>query len=151
MKKTTLLSAGLLCACSLLASAQDKGPWRATSSNANAITGDIGITEDKLSINFTPFTIAEIRKLEPVEATALFNTDSNAPGGGYLYRGHVPAAKRFLHKNTLCGNDETQWMATWLQGRELHVAFFSGGKTPEMTSEALANSTDVCGLFLYSR
>jgi hypothetical protein len=153
MKKNILLgiATGLLCTYSVFASAQDKGPWRATSSNATAITGDIGVFDDKLSINFSTFTIAEIRKLEPAEATALFNTDSGAPGGGYLYRGNVPATKRFLHKNTLCGNEETQWMATWLAGRDLHVAFFSGGKTPEMTSEALANSTDVCGLFLYSR
>lgn len=153
MKKTTLLgvAAGLLGACTILASAQDKGLWRATSSNANAITGDIGIFDDKLSINFATFTTAEIRKLDPAEATALFNTESSAPGGGFLYRLNVPAAKRFSHRNTLCGNEDTQWMATWLQGRDLHVAFFSGGKTPVMTADELANSSDVCGLFLYSR
>jgi|SRR5579862_436191 len=151
MKKTTLLAAGLLCACSLLASAQDKGFWHATSSNAIAITGDIGISEDKLSINLSGFTIAEIRKLDPHEASALFNVESSAPGGGFLYRMNVPAAQHFVHKNTLCGNEETQWMATWLAGRELHVAFFSGGKTPIMTPDALADSTDVCGLFLYGR
>lgn len=153
MKKTTLLgiAAGLLGACSLFASAQDKGPWHATSSNAIAITGDIGVFDDKLSLNFSTFTIAEIRKLDPAEAAALFNTETSAPGGGFLYRMDVPATKHFVHKNTLCGSEDTQWMATWSQGRELHVAFFSGRKTPVMTPDALANSTDVCGLFLYSR
>jgi hypothetical protein len=154
MKKTRLLAiaaAGLFCVCSLLASAQDKGPWRATSSNATAITGDIGVFDDKLSLNFSTFTIAEIRKLDPAEAAALFSTETSAPGGGFLYRMGIPSTKHFAHKNTLCGNDDTQWMATWLQGRELHVAFFSGGKTPVMTPDALANSTDVCGLFLYGR
>jgi hypothetical protein len=153
MRKTALLAvmAGLSFACSLLASAQDKGPWHSTSSNANAITGDIGIFDDKLSLNFATFTMAEIRKLDPAEAAALFSTETNAPGGGFLYRMDIPATKHFVHKNTLCGNEDTQWMATWVAGRDLHVALFSGGNTPVMTSDALANSTDVCGLFLYSR
>ena len=153
MKKTTLLgiAAGLFSACSLLASAQDKGLWRATSSTANSITGDIGISDDKLSIDFTMFTLAEIRKLEPAEAVALFSAENGVPGGGFLYRLNVPAAKRFLHKNTLCGSEETQWMATYATGRELRVAFFSGSKIPVLTPDALANSTDVCGTFLYGR
>ena len=153
MKKATLfaLAASLLCACSLSASAQDKGYWRATSSYATAITGDLGLSDDKLSINFVAFTIAEIRKLQPAEAAAVFSAENGVPGGGFLYRLNVPAAKRFMHHNTLCGTEETQWMATYATGRELRVAFFSGSKTPELTAEALANSTDVCGTFLYGR
>lgn len=153
MKKTTLLSvaAGLLCTFSLLASAQDKGYWRATSSTAISITGDLGISDDKLSINFTPFTLAEIRKLEPAEATALFSADSGSPGAGFLYRLSVPGTKRFLHHNTLCGSEQTQWMATYVTGRELRVAFFSGSTMPVITADALANSTNLCGTFLYGR
>jgi hypothetical protein len=153
MKKTTLLgvAAGLLCTCSLSLSAQDKGYWRATSSNASAITGDLGISDDKLSINFTMFTLAEIRKLEPAEAVALFSAESGVPGAGNLYRLNIPAAKRFLHHNTLCGSEQTQWMATYATGRELRVAFFSGTKMPELTPDAIANSTDLCGTFLYGR
>ena len=152
MKKTTLLcvAAGLLCICSL-ASAQDKGFWRATSSTATAITGDIGVGDDKVSLNFTPFTIAEIRKLQPAEASALFSAENGVPGGGFLYRLSVPAAKRFLHHNTLCGSEQTQWMATYATGRELRVAFFSGSEMPALTPEALANSTDLCGVFVYGR
>jgi len=153
MKKNTLLgiAAALLLTCSLPSPAQDKGSWRASSSTANAITGDIAILDDKLSINLTAFTIAEIRKLEPAEAAAVFNADSQAPGGGNLYRLSVPAAKRFLHHNTLCGSEVTQWMATYVQGRDLQVAFFSGTKMPVFTPDALANSTDLCGTFSYIR
>ncbi len=154
MKKTTLLlclAAALLGSCSLSASAQDKGYWRATSSTATAITGDIGIFDDKLSINFTPFTIAEIRKLESAEAVALFSAESGVPGNGFLYRLTVPADKKFLHHNTLCGSEQTQWMATYATGRELRVAFFSGTKMPVLTADALANTTDLCGTFLYGR
>ena len=153
MKKLALLSiaAGLLITCPLFSSAQDKGVWRASSSTATGITGDIAIFDDKLSIDLTSFTIAEIRKLDPAEGAAAFNTDPHAPGGGYLYRLAVPAAKRFQHHNTLCGSEVTQWMATYVQGRELQVAFFSGSKMPVLTPDALANSTDLCGTFTYSR
>ena len=81
----------------------------------------------------------------------MFDVDVNAPGGGSLYRLSVPGDKRFLHHSTLCGSEETQWMATYVEGRTLHVALFSGGNMPVLTGEALANSTDVCGLFSYSR
>ena len=153
MKKTLLLglTAGLFCACHLTASAQDKGYWRATSSTASAITGDIGLADDKLSINFVPFTIAEIRKLEPAEAVALFSAENGVPGAGFIYRLEVPATKKFLHHNTLCGSEETQWMATYATGRELRAAFFSGSQMPKLTPEAIANSTDLCGTFVYGR
>ncbi|MBV8436168.1 MAG: hypothetical protein JOY95_01490 [Silvibacterium sp.] len=141
----------MLCTCSLSLYAQDKGYWRATSSTAMSITGDLAISDDKLSINFTAFTIAEIRKLQPDEAVALFSAESGVPGGGYLYRLNVPATKRFLHHNTLCGSEETQWMVTYATGRELRVAFFSGSKMPVMTPDVIANSTDLCGTYLYGR
>ena len=153
MRKTVLLglAAGLLWSCVLPCSAQDKGYWRAASSNAHDITGDVAITDFKLSINYFPFTIAQIRTLKPEEAAAAFGTGDHYGGSGYLYRLNVPAAKRFLHKNTLCGSDETQWMATYAAGNDLQIAFFSGTKMPVFTSEALADSTNMCGLFSYTR
>ena len=144
--------ASLLLVCSLPLAAQDKGYWRAVSSNiANDITGDLSITNDKITINFSAFNIAQIRPLTPTESSAIFDADPGASGSGNLYRLNVPAQKRFLHKNTLCGSDDTQWIATYVQGRALHVAFFSGPDMPVFTPEALANSTDVCGTFSYSR
>ncbi|HZD48138.1 MAG TPA: hypothetical protein VE178_05265 [Silvibacterium sp.] len=153
MRKLALLvlAAGLLCTWPLFSAAQDNGTWRAISSTANAITGDIIISDDKLSIDYAAFTIAQIRKLEPSEAAAAFNADGGARGSGNLYRLSVPAAKRFLHHNTLCGAEETQWMATYVAGHDLQVAFFSGTKMPVLTSEALANSADLCGTFTYVR
>jgi hypothetical protein len=136
---------------SLIGAAQDKGYWRAASSNANEITGDLSITNDKITINFSSFTIAQIRPLKPAESSAIFDADPDAGGSGSLYRLNVPAQKRFLHKNTLCGSDDTKWFATYVQGRALHVAFFSGADMPVFTPEALANTTDVCGTFSYSR
>jgi hypothetical protein len=157
MKKGFMLATAAMClVCFGAATAQDKtaydrGYWRAASSNANKITGDIAISDAKLTINFLSYSLAQIRKLTPSEAGAAFDIDVNAAGGGSLYRLSVPGDKRFLHHNTLCGSEETQWIATYAEGRTLHVALFSGGQMPVFTSEALANSTDVCGIFSYER
>lgn len=142
---------GLMLACPLFSWAQDKGMWHAASSTAKAITGDVAISDVKLEINFISFPLAQIRKLDPAEASAAFDTVAGAGASGNLYRLRIPDGQRFLHHNTLCGSEETQWMVTYAQGRSLQVAFFSGPNVPVLTAEALTNSTDVCGTFSYVR
>jgi hypothetical protein len=133
--------------------AQDRGFWRATNSSAKAVTGDIEITDARLVINFTAFAIAQIRQLKPTELAAMFDVDaSGATGGaGYLYRLEIPADRKFLHKNTLCGSEETRWMATFVEGHTLHVALLSSQNMPVFTFDALQNSPDLCGTFTYTR
>lgn len=152
MRSRLLLTAAtaLSIVFSLSAAAQESGPWRASSSNAHAITGDIFFAPTKLSINFTTFTIAQIRSLQTPEAIAVFNPDTPT-GGGNVFRVNIPADKRFLHKNTLCGSDATQWIVTYAQGRDLQVAFFSGSAPPALTVDALNNNTNLCGVFTYVR
>jgi hypothetical protein len=148
-----LLAAGL--ACTLLSApfcrAQEKGYWRAASSNAGSITGDIEVADAKISINFTAFTIAQIRRLTPAETSAVFASESDGSASGNLYRLNIPASKRFLHHNSICGSDDTQWMVTSVAGKAMLVAFFSGANAPEFTPEAMANATDLCGTFTYVR
>lgn len=132
--------------------AQERGQWRAASSTAKAITGDITFAGEKIAIeNFYPFTIAEIRDLKPAELAAAFNAEASAQGRGNLYRTSIPADRKFLHKNTLCGSEETQWLATYVQGRTLQIAFFSGAAMPVFTPEALADSPSLCGTYSYTR
>jgi hypothetical protein len=145
----TAVLLGLLGSISLFG--QDKGYWRAASSNANQTTGDIVISDSKLTIDFLGYSLTPIRKLTQTEAGAAFDVDVNASGGGNLYRLSIPGDKRFLHRNTLCGSEETQWMAAYVQGSALHVAFFSGATMPVLTGEALSASSDVCGIFSYAR
>lgn len=149
--RSLLGAALLLLTCSLPAIAQDAGYWRAESSAAKSITGDIVISGPRLTIDFSNFTIAEIRALTATEASAAFDADRSAPGYGNLYRLEIPAAKKFEHRNTICGSDDTQWMATWNSGNDLHVAFFSGDKMPTLTMDALANASNLCGNFTYQR
>ena len=130
--------------------AQDGGTWRASSPTARAITGDIAFFNQKISIDLSAYTVAQIRPLKPGEAAAIF--DGIQPGGaGNLYRTSIPGEKRFLHKNTICGSEETQWVVTYVTGHELELAFFSGAKMPVMTPEVIANTTDLCGTFSYVR
>jgi len=152
MKSAKLLGVftGVLLIC-CAALAQEKGYWRAQSNTARSITGDVSLSPEKIVIDFSSFTIAKIRTLQPAELSAAFDADSSAGGSGNLYRLNVPATKRLLHKNTLCGTDDTQWMATYVAGRSLYLAFFSGQRPPELTLEALADSADHCGTFVYQR
>jgi len=149
--KRLALIAALLFTGVTAASAQDQGNWRAASSDAKAVTGDIGISEYKLWINFSGFTIAQIRALKPDELLALFNADLSEAGKGNLYRLEIPADKKFSHHNTLCGTQETQWMVTYAHGRELQVSFFSGGAMPVFTVDALNNASSLCGTYSYVR
>jgi hypothetical protein len=153
MKKRILLGvmAGLMLAGPHLCEAQDGGYWRAADSMANTITSDIAISNTKVTIDLVSFPLAQIRKLKPAEVAVIFNADINAGETGNLYRLNVPAGHRFQHHNTLCGSDDTQWMATYISGRTLEVAFFSGPDIPVFTMEAFQNPANHCGLFTYSR
>jgi hypothetical protein len=150
MKRIHLLHVALVCLLPVLsAAAQEKGYWHASSKTAKGLTGDLSFTDSKLTINFSSYTIAQIRTLDPTEAQALFSAD---PGGqGNLYRLSIPADKRFLHKNTICGSEETQWAITYVTGRSLQLAFFSGSSIPTLTAEALADPTRLCGIYSYTR
>ena len=133
------------------AQAQELGYWRAESSTAKSITGDISFGSEKMSINFYLTTIAEIRALKAEEVASVFDIAADSGAQGKLFRVSIPGSKVFLHKNKLCGSDDTQWVATFVSGRELQLAFFSGSQMPVFTRDAISNSSDLCGTFTYVR
>jgi hypothetical protein len=142
----------LACAIHSPAQQQERGYWRAASNNAAKITGDIAISDSKLTINFHSYPLASIRNLQPVEVSAVFDADVNTAGQGALYRLKIPAALKLLHHNTLCGTDDTQWMATYLSGsKSLEVAFFSGDDVPVFTIDKISNSSNLCGTYSFVR
>ena len=118
--------------------AQEQGLWRASNSSAKSITGDIALSDEKLNINFVTFTMVRVRSLEKAELGAAFDADTTVAGAGNLFRLNIPAARKFLHKNSLCGAEDTEWMATYTTGRSLRIAFFSGEKPPVFTLSAIS-------------
>jgi hypothetical protein len=131
---------------------QDRGYWRAASNNAARITGDITLSDARLTINFKTFPLASIRDLKPAEVASVFDADVNTAHQGALYRLNVPGSMLFLHHNTLCGSDDTQWMATYLSDpKTLQVAFFSGDETPVFTFDAISHTARLCGTYTYVR
>lgn len=150
-KQPTLLAALVLMAICSIAAAQDRGYWRAASSNAAAITGDIALSSSKVTIDFATFPFVQVRRLTSAESAAVFDADVNSGIEGGLYRLRVPADRKFLHKNTLCGDEITTWMATYVSGKSLQVAFFSGDSEPVFKFGAVQNSTALCGVYTYMR
>ena len=154
-KRTAIFAVRLvlvgLCLAARAGAQEDRGLWRAASTNARAITGDVTVAEAKVTLNFLTFPLAAIRRLKPVEVSAVFDADVNAGIEGTLYRLRVPGAQYISKKNTLCSGEEAQWMATYATGRTLKVAFFSGDDMPVFTFDAMQNATTQCGKFVYGR
>ena len=142
---------GFVLACGVPGGAQEAGSWRAESSNARSVTGDLMFSGERITINFSSFPVAQIRVLKPDEAKAIFDIEDDAGGRGNLYRVSIPGGKKFLRHNTLCGSEETQWMVTYAMRKSLQVAFFSGTAMPVLTVDGLANAASLCGTFSYSR
>jgi hypothetical protein len=144
-----MLFLALAVALASTAGAQGKGTWRPASKTAESITGDIAFGDDRITINFASYPLAEIRTLTAAEALAVFDADPAPDARGHLYRLVIPGAQKFLRKNTLCGSSETDWIVTYVSNRTLQMALFSGQKMPVLTAEALADSTNLCGTFTY--
>jgi hypothetical protein len=153
MKRFNLLPVVFACSLSfsLPALAQEAGYWRAASTTAKHITGDVALSDEKISINFSTYWIAQIRTLTSAELSAAFNADATNTATGNLYRLSIPSDKKMLHKSTLCGGEDTQWLATYSSGRTLELAFFSTSQMPVLTPEALANNSNLCAIFGYAR
>ncbi len=145
------VAVGLIALGSFSCAAQDRGYWRAASSAAVSITGDIAISPTKVMINFSSFPLVEARRLKPAEVSSVFDADVNAGIEGTLYLFNIPATKRFLHRNTLCEGEDTKWMATYVSGRSLQVAFFSGSEEPVFQFGVIQNSPALCGTYTYGR
>lgn len=144
---------GVFCLATVLpgVAQHEAGLWRAESKTAKGVTGDIGFGGQKLVINFSQFTIAPLHELSADEVLALFNPDNGATGKGNLFRLDIAGTQKFLHKNTLCGTEDTEFMATYVDGKKMQVAFFSGNKMPSLTIDALSNGSNLCGTYTYSR
>ncbi len=130
---------------------QEKGAWRAASKTARGVTGDVAFAGERFGINFLSFPLAQIRTASPAELKATFDLTDLPATGGNLYRLSIPADTKFMHKNTLCGAEDSQWMVTYVSGKQLQIAFFSTETMPILTPEAMTTGTNLCGTYSYVR
>src|ERR1700756_4766322 len=98
---------GLILACCASGAAQEQGVWRASSSSARTVTGDVSLGDAQFLVNFYNFPIVRARDLASGELSAVFDVDSNSSAKGHLYRLNISATKKFLHKSGLCGGEDT--------------------------------------------
>src|ERR1700744_2425803 len=98
-QETSVCVAGLLLFCCLSVGAQEAGLWRAASKTAQSVTGDVAISDTRISIDFSTFDIVRARDLEPAEVSSVFDTDSGASKKGHLFGLNIAASKKFMHKN----------------------------------------------------
>jgi hypothetical protein len=154
MKREVLggILAGALLFSGISATAQELGFWRADSNTAHDVTGDVGISETKIAIEaFYPFNIVHARDLTPAETSAVFDTDIASNSKAHLYGLVIPSNRKFLHKNTICGTEDTHWMVAYAEGNSLALAFFSGEQAPTFAVDSIANSSNFCGMYRYVR
>ncbi|MES2392836.1 MAG: hypothetical protein V4555_14420 [Acidobacteriota bacterium] len=149
MRMGKLGCAVVLLAVTAAIGAQEKGYWTAASKTAKSVTGDLQFSADKITIDFSRYPLAQIRELTAEEKAVLF--PEAGEGAGNLYRVEIPAERRFLHKNTLCGSEETDWVVTWVSGRKMDVALFSQVGVPKVTAEEILNGHRLCGTYSYTR
>ena len=133
------------------ANAQDTGHWRSATHRTEVMTGELTIAPENVTIYQSKFPMTFVRKLTPAEVGAVFDADTNAGIGGKLYSMHVPPRVYYAGGDLICGNEFIRWMATYVAGRTLQIAFFSGDDVPVFTFDTIANSTALCGTYVYTR
>ena len=103
-----------LCLAAPVRAQEDRGLWRSASKEALVMTGDITIGEAKVTLNFVTFPLAQIRRLKPVEVSAVFDADVNAGIEGTLYRLRIPGAQRIAAARIPCAAARTRngWRPT---------------------------------------
>jgi len=139
--------------------------WTAASNTAMSITGDIETTPHIITIAKVTYPVVLVRDLHGDELQSSANLlalETPIPTGteGRLYSIHIPASVKLLRGNTLCGGDGTAWLlavishggeSSGASGADLYLAFFSGAAEPVLQTQALNNSTALCGTFNYEQ
>ena len=153
MRSRSLLVAAfaVVFAFTLSATAQEDGPWRAASTNARAITGRYRLLSTKVHHQLHHFHHQPRSVRSKLRRSSRSSTPISPRAAAISSASTFQPIRRFLHKNTLCGSESTQWIVTYAQGRSLQVALFSGSTPPVLTVDALNDPSNLCGIFSYVR
>lgn len=130
------------------------GKWIADGRTAIAITGDISISSNNLTMVGVDYQLTLVRT---VDASDLRNLGKRFlvanPKEAQLFKAKIPAHRRLINGNDICGLDKD---ANWILAitdfsppatHGLQLAFFAGDNEPSLYDD----SADLCGTFGYYR
>lgn len=140
MMRRLTLAAGLTILAAGAASAEPQGRWRAASSTASAVTGDITLRDGALIFG-NGKRLALIPAGEPEGRwTPLPDTRRGA-----LYRLDPPSDPVLLHGNALCGKPVTYIVLSQHAEHGLSLTAFTGKAAPQ------GFGADACAVYFYER
>jgi hypothetical protein len=136
--------------------------WTASSHTAEAITGDVGLSDSAIVLGSRSYPLSLVRQLGGSELSDSMNLLSIESGSsepeGKLFKTDIPSTAQLLNSNTVCGSENVKWVLTVIErgtpmGRQkvntLSLAFFSGAEEPILDTASLDRSRNLCGTFSY--
>ena len=127
--------------------------WTAISNTAMGVTGDLTVTPRSVTMAGRTLQLALLHTLagpQLGQAAALFPVAVTSKLRGALYKVSIPATAAFKSSNTLCGKQATTFFVLLTDGSDLELAMFSGKNEPNLSANAIANSTEFCGTYSYA-
>ncbi len=127
--------------------------WTAVSKTAMGVTGDLLVRPRSVAMAGHTIPLAFLHTLAGAplqQAAALFPVPVNSRLRGALYKVSVPATTSFMRRNTLCGKQRTTFFVLLTDGSDLQLAMFAGRNEPNLSANAVANSTEFCGTYSYA-
>jgi hypothetical protein len=127
--------------------------WAAMSHTAMSITGDVQLSESTIIMSGNQYKLTSARPLETADLeNAGKITDVSRPSSAALYKTEIGSALKLVNGNSICGEEDAQWILAVRRGEsELSLAFFSGTDEPNLDYKVVNSSKSLCGTYSYSR
>ena len=134
---------------------EEPAKWVAEGTTAMAITGDIKLAPDKITIMSHDYPLTLVRDVESGQFADVARLMAVRPTSARLYKIKIPKRTKLVNGNNMCGTVDSNWMLAvysrdvYSKGRELSLAFFSGEDEPNLDYKVISTSTALCGTFGY--
>jgi ankyrin repeat protein len=133
--------------------------WLAAGGTAVAITGDIELAPDKITIRNKDYPLTLVREIDARHMKDVAKIMSDQPIAARLYRTKIPKDEKFnSFGNTACDDADANWVLVdnakdpYTGKPELGLAFFSGESEPDLDYKVVSTKVGLlCGTFGYSQ
>lgn len=133
--------------------------WLAAGNTALAITGDIKLAPDKITIRNKDYPLTLVREIDARHLKDVAIIMSDQPIAARLYRTKIQKDEKFnSFGNSACDDADANWLLIdnardpYTGKPQLGLAFFSGESEPELDYKVIsAKAGLLCGTFGYSQ